>query len=158
MTTDVIKYILPLDTLDLSKILSTWTWLTGKNMDIVALTKAGDALLKDDQGYMHFLDTGNGTMNLISKDYKDFLENKLSENVLEELLLPKLIDRLDRNNIKLKVGQVYSYTMLPILGGMYDEKNMFALDLYEHYNLTGEIHLQLKDMPNGTEVEIDVTE
>ena len=153
--TNIKQYILPLDNVDLTKILSSWTWLVDTDKSVVALTKAGDAILKDTNNKLYFLDIGGGEINLISANYLDFTEGKLSEEVIEELLLPILVDKLENNNIRLKLGQVYSYTMLPILGGAYDEKNMFAVDLYEHYNLTGEIHFQIKDLPDGANVKIE---
>ncbi len=155
MTIDIEKYLIPLDNLDHTKVLSTWTWLTG-DKSIVALTKSGDALLKDNSGHLYFLDVGGGTVELKADSYRDFLDNKLSYELTEELLLPVVVDKLEQHGIKLKPRQVYSYTLLPIIGGAYDEKNMFAVDLYEHYNLTGDIHFQLKDSPDGTHIKIAV--
>jgi hypothetical protein len=155
MTIDIEKYLIPTDKLDLSKVLSTWTWLTG-DKSIVALTKSGDALLKDTSGHLFFLDVGCGTIELKANNYRDFFDNKLSYELTEELLLPAVVDKLEQHGIILKSGQIYSYTLLPIMGGTYDENNMFAVDLYEHYNLTGDIHFQIKDTPDGTKVEIRV--
>ncbi len=153
--TNIEQYILPLDNVDLTKVLSTWTWLVDNDKSIIALTKAGDAVLKDTNNKLYFLDIGGGKLNLITTNYLDFTEGKLTEQVIEELLLPRLVDQLEINNITLRAGQVYSYKMLPILGGNYDKNNIFAVDLYEHYNLTGEIHFQIKDLLDGTKVEIE---
>ena len=155
MTIDIEKYLIPTDKLDLTKVLSTWTWLTD-DKSIVALTKSGDALLKDNNGQLYFLDVGGGTIELKANNFRDFFDRKLSYELTEELLLPAVVDKLEQLGLILKLGQVYSYTTLPIIGGTYDEKNMFALDVYEHYNLTGDIHFQIKDTPDGTKVEIKV--
>jgi hypothetical protein len=155
MTIDIEKYLIPTDDLNLTKIVSTWTWLTG-DKSIVALTKSGDALLKDENGHLYFLDVGCGTFELKASNYRDFLDKKLSYDLTEELLLPTVVDKLEQHGIILKPGQVYSYNLLPIIGGTYDEKNMFALDVYEHFNLSGEIHFKIKNMPDGTRVEINV--
>lgn len=155
MTIDIDKYLVPIDNLDLKKVLSTWTWLTG-DKSIVALTKSGDALLKDNSGHLYFLDVGGGTVEVKADNYRDFFDNKLSYKLTEELLLTVVVDKLEQHGIKLNARQVYSYTLLPIIGGSQDEKNMFAVDLYEHYNLTGDIHFQLKDSPDGTQVDIVV--
>lgn len=156
MTIDIAKYTLSLDNLDHSKILSSWKWLID-DKTIVALTKAGDMLLKDEKNHLYFLDIGNGTIKPKANDYWDFFNEKLNAEVIQEILFPILIDKLENQNITLKPGQVYSYKTLPILGGGYDEKNMFALDIYEHYGLSGDIHFQIKDLPNGTDIEF-VTE
>lgn len=153
MTIDIEKYLIPLDKLDLVKILSTWTWLTD-DKSIVALTKCGDVLLKDTAGHLFFLDIGGGTLEFKTDKYQDFFDRKLSYELTEELLLPLIVDKLEKHNFKLNPGQVYSYKILPVLGGAYDEKNMFAADIYEHFSLTGDIHFQLKDTPDGTHVDV----
>jgi hypothetical protein len=155
MAVDIVKYLIPLDDVDLTKVLSSWTWLTG-DKTVVALTKSGDALLTDKSEHLYFLDVGGGTLEHKADNYHDFFDNKLSHELTEELLLPTVVDKLKQHGIILKPGQVYSYTLLPIIGGAYDEKNMHALDLYEHYSLTGDIHYQLKDTTDGTQVEIEV--
>ncbi len=152
--TEIEKYILNLDNLVLDKLLENWTWLTGEKC-IVAITKAGDMLLKDRNNELHFLDTGLGVIKLISQNYQDFFQNHLSEKVTEELLLPNLIEKLERKYTKLKPGQIFSYNLMPILGGLYDETNMFPLDIYEHFGLTGEIHNKIKNLPDGTSIKID---
>ena len=153
MMIDINNYILPLVNVDLTKILRNWTWLTG-NKSIVALTKAGDIILKDHDNSLYFLDVGNCDLSFISKDFSDFLNNRLSDDIIEKLLFPNIIDKLEHHNINLKPGQVYSYTLLPILGGAYDEKNMFAIDIYEHYDLMGLINYKIKDLADGTKVQI----
>jgi len=60
---------------------------------------------------------------------------------------------LVRNN-----HEVFGYTLLPIFGGQYDNKNMYPLDIYEHYELCGEIHLKIKDLPDGTAIQMKVIE
>lgn len=155
MTINIGKYLIPTDEIDLSKVLLTWTWLTG-DKSIVALTKSGDALLKDNIGHLYLLDVGRGTLELKANNHQDFLYNKLSYELTEEILLPTVVDKLEQHGIILNTGQVYSYKLLPILGGTYDEKNMFALDIYEHFGLTGDIHFQIKEAQDGTRVEIKI--
>jgi hypothetical protein len=155
MFLDISKYLIPLDNIDLTKIISTWTWLT-EEKEIIALTKSGNALLKDKVGRLYFLDTGSGVFKYKGENYNDFFENNLDEEIAEEMLLPTIIDQLESDEMKLGPDQVYSFTILPVLGGSFDAENRFIVNIYEHYNLTGDIHFQLKDLPDGTKVEINV--
>ena len=150
------NYSIPLVNLNLKKIISSWAWLIGDNKNIIALTKVGDAFFTDPNKNLYFLDVGEGAFQLISNDYNDLFNGKLDSEVVEEFLLPTVVDNLEENGIILKDGQVYSYVMLPILGGKYDEKNMYAVDIYEHYDLASEIHLQIKDLPDGSTVSFKV--
>jgi len=150
------NYILVLNGLNLTGILESWMWLTGADKSIVALTKSGDMLLKDSFGKLYFLDTGGGNLEMVANNFADFLENNLSDGQMDELLLPNLIDKLTVDGILLEPGQVYSYLILPILGGPYDSSNMYPLEAYEHYSLTGEMHHKIKDFPDGKHVRINV--
>ena len=156
--TDINDYIVPLDNLDLNKVLSEWHWLTGHDKKIVALTKSGDMLLNGDNDDFYFLDLGNGDLSVIEGKYQNFLSSELPSEIIDEILFTSVVDELVSSGLILKPNQVYSYTTLPILGGKYDSQNMYPLDLYEHYTLTGEIHFKLKDLPDGTNVKIVVTD
>jgi hypothetical protein len=156
MLPNIQKYTLPLASIDLSKILSSWTWLIGDQCSVIALTKAGDALLKDAEGHLNFLDIGQGTLTFISNNYLDFEEANLSEDIMDEVLLPLLVNQLEANNLVLKPGQVYSYRLLPILGGEYAETNRYAGNLYEHFSLSGKMPAQIKDAPDGIRFRLEL--
>ena len=153
--TEIEKYTVRLDNLDLTRIINSWTWLTDVK-SVVALTKAGDMLLTDRFDKLYFLNVGAGSIELVCQNYHEFFENKLDANIIEEILIPNLVDELETRKAKLKPGQVYSYAMLPIYGGTYDVKNMGPVDLYEHYELTGTIHYKIKDLPDGTPIKVIV--
>ncbi len=156
--TDINDYLITLDNLDLNKILSKWIWLTGLDKQVVALTKAGDMLLQDNKNYLYFLDVGNAELTLVEGKCEDFFNANLPDQVIDEIIFSSLVDKLFDNGLMLKPNQVYSYTKLPILGGNYDAQNMYPLNIYEHYTLTGEIHNKFKDLPDGTHLSIIVTE
>ena len=153
MTIDIEKYLIPITNIDLERIISSWQWLA-IDKTIVAITKSGDILLKDKNDFLFLLITSLGTIEYKMDDYHDFFNNKASYDLLEDLLLPSLVDKLENNGLILLEEEVYSYTLLPILGGAYDETNIFALNLYEHFMLTGLIHSQIRDKPDGTIAEI----
>lgn len=153
--TKIEKYTVCIENLDLNRIINSWTWLTGAKR-VVALTKAGDMLLTDSSDKLYFLNIGVGSIELVCENYNDFFENKLDAILLEEILMPDLVDELETRKAKLKPGQVYSYAMLPIYGGTYDVKNMGPIDIYEHYELTGTIHYKIKDLPEGTPIKVIV--
>ncbi len=150
------NYLKNIKNLDSQRILKEWRWLVG-DMSILSLTKAGDLLLKDSGNKLWFLDVGNGNIKLISNNFSDLFNRKLNEDVINEVLLPQLIDNLE-SEYRLKSNEVFGYRLLPIFGGHYDNKNMYPLDIYEHYELCGEIHLRIKNLPDGTAIQMKVIE
>lgn len=58
----------------------------------------------------------------------------------------------------LAIGQCYGFKVWPVLGGGYDEGNYVIKLLEEWLSASGQVGRQVKDMPDGTRVEIKVTE
>jgi hypothetical protein len=58
--------------------------------------------------------------------------------------------------ITLKEGECYSYKQPPVLGGDYTLENTCVLPITEHFGAYGSIHNQIKDLPGGSQVVIEV--
>ena len=108
------NYLKNIENLDSQRILKEWRWLVG-DMSILSLTKAGDLLLKDSDNKLWFLDVGIGKLKLITNNFSDFFKRKLNEEVIKEILLPQLINKLE-SEYRLKSNEVFGYTLLPIFG------------------------------------------
>ena len=52
----------------------------------------------------------------------------------------------------LGLGQCYSYKLPPILNGPIEPSNIEPADLPVHFSLLGQIHRQVKDLPEGTPI------
>ncbi|MFH5972291.1 T6SS immunity protein Tdi1 domain-containing protein, partial [Clostridium perfringens] len=54
----------------------------------------------------------------------------------------------------LKENEVYSYKKLPVIGGAYSIDNIDPTDMSVHFAFSGQICEQIKDLPDGTKVNI----
>ncbi|GAA4349177.1 hypothetical protein GCM10023185_05690 [Hymenobacter saemangeumensis] len=149
---DLSHYLIQTELVDTTKVLSTWNWLIQSDKAIAALTKMGDAVLIDNSNNLYHLDTGLGELYLLGQDRYQFLDGTLNPDVYEDILSLRLVDELEAANKYLETNQVYPFYQLPLMGGAYAADNIYCLDIYEHFGLTGEIHLQLSGLPDGTEV------
>ncbi|MEO8086698.1 MAG: T6SS immunity protein Tdi1 domain-containing protein [Bacteroidota bacterium] len=138
-------YTIPIHKLDLPRLLKSWKWLTGEDKTMIALTKLGDVIFKDNQQRLIFLDTGKGKLEIIDEDYRNFTDGNLPNNTYEEMLLTMLVDKLQSSGKTLADNQVYSFYKLPVFGGRFIVENMYVRDLYEHYEATGDAHAQIKE-------------
>ncbi|MEM6377577.1 MAG: T6SS immunity protein Tdi1 domain-containing protein, partial [Bacteroidota bacterium] len=76
--------------------------------------------------------------------------------IRDEWFLIELVRRIRISGKQLEGGKLFGYKQLPIIGGTYEPEN-FALTLIEiHFNLSGQIHRQLKDLPDGTRIKIKI--
>jgi hypothetical protein len=150
-------YIIDHRNVDLSTVLRGWSWLVPATFTVWIMNRFGDLFIVLDDGTVHMLDVGGGTLKKVAESRDDF-GNKLDEgeNANQWLMMP-LIDRLVAGGLTLREGQCYSYKHPPVLGGGYTVENTCVLPIPEHYGVYGSIHNQVKDLPDGTRVVIDWT-
>jgi hypothetical protein len=156
MTLD--DYIIDHRGLDWSSLLRDWSWLLPTTLTVWIMNRFGDLFIVLDDGSVHWLDVGGGTMEKIAESREDFMVRiDQDENANQWLMIP-LVGRLVAAGVKLGSGQCYSYKQPPVLGGEYAVENTCVLPITAHYAAYGSIHKQIKDLPNGTRLVLKVTE
>jgi hypothetical protein len=137
-------------------LLSEWRWLVGGMPSVLGWSKGGDLFLADRDGAIHLLDPGAGTVERIA-DSQSHFETQLSDaNNADDLLQADIVSAFESMHGPLPAGRCLSYTMLPVLGGTYTLENRYPLSIREHAGVTGDMHRQIRDLPDGTEVEVRV--
>lgn len=151
-------YIIDHRGFDWPSLLREWTWLMPPAFTVWIMNRFGDLFVVLEDGGVHMLDVGAGTLTKVAENRGDF-ETKMDEddNANQWLMIP-LINRLVSQGIALANGQCYSYKRPPVLGGDYTVENVFVLPIAQHYGAYGSIHKQIKDLPDGTEVVFKATD
>jgi hypothetical protein len=73
--------------------------------------------------------------------------------VADEWFLPALIDKLQMAGKLREPGECYTYVTLPIFTeGKYEVDNLNPVPAAEHFELTGHIHRQIAEMPDGAKM------
>src|SRR6476619_1753634 len=140
-------YIIDHRGIDWASVLRPWSWLLPTALTVWIMNRFGDLFLVLDDGTVHMLDVGGGTLKKVAESRDDFA-NKIDEddNANQWLMVP-LIDRLVTSGLTLREGQCYSYKQPPVLGGDYTVENTCVLPIPEHYGAYGSIHSQIKNLP-----------
>ena len=73
-----------------------------------------------------------------------------------ELLLLPIVAAFEREHGALKPGQCLGFTTLPVLGGVYGLENRYAISVVEHARFTGDVHRQVRDLPDGARISIKI--
>lgn len=149
-------YLIDHSELDWAALLRDWTWLVPNTLTVWLMNRFGDLVIVTDDEKIHFLDLGGGTLVQIA-DSRDDFRDRIDEgdNANQWLMIP-LIDKLVAANINLGKGQCYGYKVPPVLGGDYTVENTCVLPIPEQYGICASIHQQIKDVPDGTKVEIKI--
>jgi hypothetical protein len=143
--------------LDWPSLFAEWTWLVPKQFTVWLMNRFGDLFLVFDDGSVHMLDVGGGSLEQVANTRDDF-QAKVDEdeNANVWFMIP-LVDQLLAAGMTLKKGECYSYKQPPVLGGDYTVENTCVLPIAEHYGAYGSIQNQIKDLPDGTQVVLNVT-
>jgi hypothetical protein len=136
------------------KLTEDWTWLIGTDKTPILVSAIGDMFLQGDNGQIYWLDIGQGKFEMVADDTDEF-ERKLTDlKQVNEWFMIDLTTKLRLANKKLNEGQLYSYKKLPVIGGDYSVDNFEPTDMEVHFCFAGQIHKQIKNLPDGTKVNI----
>lgn len=153
---NVRDYLIDHSGVDWPRVLSPWHWLLPETLTVWLMNRFGDLVLVFDNGTVHFFDVGGGTVEQIAASREEsYGLIEYDDNANHWLMIP-LIDRLVAAGKTLKPGYCYGYGLSPVLGGDYTVENTIILPIEEHYAVNASIHEQIKDLPDGTEVRIEI--
>lgn len=133
-------------------LLTDWRWLVDAALAPVAITAMGDVFFRAGDGSIHWLDTVAGRLTRVASDADEFKSLIAQPEYLDEWFLPQLVGDLKTGGMSLGEGQCYSYKIPPVLSGPVEPSNVEPTDLLIHFSLTGQIHRQLKGLPEGTSI------
>ncbi len=144
------------DHLDHQQLLETWTWLVGNDKLPILMSSIGDLFLKNPIGNCFWLDVGVGEINKIAENEETFKAMLKDDNQVDQWFLLGLVEKLKVSGFELTENKVFSYKVLPVLGGEYLPENFELTDIQVHFQLNGLIHQKIKGLPNGTKVKFSV--
>lgn len=140
--------------LDREALLSDWRWLIGPTKQPILLSALGDAYLQDtEDGSVYLLEVGGGAMEPVAGSVDEFRSLLGDREFVMSSFVPSLILELRAAGKTLAPGQIYSFQHPPVLGGEYSGDNLEPTDIAVHFSVLGQIHQQVKDLPEGTPID-----
>jgi hypothetical protein len=145
-----------LSNIDRSKLIVDWIWLIGNDKEPIMVSSIGDMFLKDKNGKIYWLNVGEGLLDSVSENIDEFNLKLKDDSQVDEWFMIGLVQQIKESGLELENGKLYGYKKLPVIGGDYEPENFELTDLEVHFSLTGQIHKQIKDLPDGTKVNFKV--
>ncbi len=135
-------------------LLEAWKWLIGEEKHPILISGIGDGdmFLQNEKGEVFWLDIGRGELIQVANSVEEFKALLEDEETVREWFLVELVAALKRAQISLGANQVYGYKPLPMLGGEYSSENLEPTDIEIHFQLAVQIHEQMKDLQDGTQI------
>jgi hypothetical protein len=143
---------------DFDDLLSDWRWLVGEEYQPVVISALGDLFLRHDDGRIFWLNTGWGQLTEVAESGEEFKKLMVQPNNAAEWFIPNLVGDLLSSGKKLG-GRVLQLSNSAGLGGEINPDNFEPTSLSVHFSVLGQIHEQVKDLPEGTPIgEIKIRE
>lgn len=141
---------------DLEDICSAWQWCLTNQKAVALISCVGDMFLIGKDNTINWLDTGSGQLKQIADNIEQFEALLDNEENVDNWFLATLVEELIKSGKTLKENEVYSFRQMPVLGGDYSIGNLEPTDISVHFSLTGQIAEKIKDLPDGTTVNIKI--
>lgn len=140
---------------DLTSALDDWFWIGLEGLTPRFATAFGDLVLTG-RGGEWFLDTIGGRLFQIAADEAAVDALLATDQAQLDLLHADLVEAGLNAGLVPSASQVYSFTHPPMLGGQLSGDNLEVGDFQVVMSLGGQIHRQLKDLPDGTPITIQL--
>jgi hypothetical protein len=138
------------------QLAESWGWLIREPFVPVLFSTLGDVFFQPDSGGVWWLNTGTAEVTRVADSVSQFRE-LLGTEVVNEWFMPGLIEQLHAAGKIPETGECYTYVTLPIFAeGKYDVENLNPVPAHEHFSLTGRILCEIKSLPSGAKVKLNV--
>ena len=141
--------------IEISTLLENWNWLVPNNLSPILVSSLGDMWLKDSQGQIFWLNVGVGCLDKVASTETEFMVKLNDDQIANEWFMFELIQELKNIGLKPNNKQLFGYILLPIIGGKYNADNFELTSIQQHFSYSGQIHKQLRDLPDGTMVNLE---
>lgn len=153
---DIADYLIDQEGQDWVTLLEPWYWKLPNSFQMWLVNKLGDLILVLEDEQIYFFDIAAGTIEWIAEDRDDFVE-KINEDDNAELWLGiSLVDGCIASGMTLTQNQCFGYITSPVLGGEFEVSNLEPTELRLYYSIHGQIHEQIKDVPEGSTVTLNI--
>ncbi len=142
--------------IDHQKLTEDWQWVLHPSMFPILISSIGDMFLQDNEGKIYWLNVGDGTLTLVAEDLDIFNKKLQNDDIANEWFMFDLVMSLKTSGLELTEGNLFSYKILPVLGGLYEPENFTLMDIERHFSFAGSIHEQIKDLPDGTSINFNI--
>ncbi|MFO1172723.1 MAG: DUF1851 domain-containing protein [Hyphomicrobiaceae bacterium] len=147
-------YLIEQDGVDWQSAFETWRWLLPPTFTLWLVNRFAELVIVTPDGVVHFVDTSSGAIAVVAANREDFAVKIDESGNADDWLVIPLVDQCVAAGKILGPQQCFGYVIPPTLGGKFEIENVEVIDVEVYLHLTGQIHEQIKDLPEGAPVQI----
>ncbi|MFN8012073.1 MAG: DUF1851 domain-containing protein [Holophagaceae bacterium] len=149
-------YTLDTSGIDWGEAFASWAWILPAEFTLWIVNRFGEPFLVLEDGSVHRLDLGCGTLDRLVDSRDAFAEAIHEGEHAQDWFLAPLVDRLREAGIHLKAGECYGFIQLPVFGGAYSIENIRPMALAHVFKALGPILEGIKEIPDGERVKFRI--
>lgn len=134
-----------------------WSWTGTRFAEILAVSPMGHMLVVDAQDAIHYLDPD--VRQIVRLGSEEAAREYMADPEVEMVWRAQKL--VDAGRIRLGPpgeGQVYTLTPDAMLSGDYAPENLVLMDLAELVSFAGQVAYQTRDLPDGAQIRLKVTD
>ncbi|WP_426134965.1 T6SS immunity protein Tdi1 domain-containing protein [Pseudomonas sp. PWP3-1b2] len=139
-------------------IRDSWGWVGIDPVEVVGSTAFGNLMIKDAQGRYWRLCPEGLSCEVIAQTREALDELSRDQTFLQDWYLQPMVEQAEDVLGPLEPGQVYHLVISPVLGGEYAIGNVRRIDHVEQVRFSGDLALEIKDLPDGAHVKIRIVD
>lgn len=139
-----------------TQALESWSWIGIEDKVPVFTSLFGDVVLQAEDGFW-WLDTVEGSLTRRWRDDDALRADLTSAAGRRKYLLADLAAAAEQRGLHLAAEQVYDFKHPPVLGGEPAPENLDVIDFVVGLNVAGQIHEQVRDLPPGAPISINIS-
>ena len=140
--------------LDRDTLLEDWRWLIGPSKLPILLTASGNAFVQDaDDETVHFLRVSTAELLPVAENEDAFRVLLGDDAFVVNYLAVQMVGGMMQKGVRLGPCEIYSFRILPTLGGRYALENVEATDISVHFSLSGQIQQKVTALPPGAQID-----
>ncbi len=143
--------------LSAERLLTQWRWLCPQEVKLVAVSPFGDLFLAAPEGAVHRLDVSLAKFERIARSVSEFNEQASDSERLQDWFSEDVAAALFEEGFRPKKGQCLGYkTPIVFKESTGKAENIYIAELYEYVSFLGDMHCQIRNVPDGGKVRLVV--
>lgn len=142
----------------IAEILNSWGWVGIVPEEVVKENDFGNLIIRDREGRYWRLSPEDIYCEVVAKNREEFDKLSMDHEFRADWYMEPLVTQARETLGPLSEGRKYHLVIPGALGGEYAISNIKTAPLVELIRFSGNLGSQLKDLPEGAQIELKVVD
>lgn len=142
----------------IEEIRESWGWIGIDPVEVVGENDFGNLMIKDAHGKYWRLCPEDLYCKVVANSRVELNELSKNQDFLHDWYMRALVEQAKEKLGPLQDGRKYCQKIPGVLGGEYGGENLGTVPLSELVRFSGDLARQIKDLPDGVQVKLNVVD